>query len=73
MNNAQLRKEIGRRIMLTREILGITQKELSIKTQHQQAAISHFECGRRTPNALNIFKLCKALNCSADYLLGLKP
>ena len=51
--------------------LSLKQKELGKKIGVSDACINRWENGVRTPNAENIISLCKALNCSADYLLGL--
>ena len=50
---------------------GWTQDELGKRTGLKAAAISHFESGRRTPCMGNLIRLCRALNVSADHLLGL--
>lgn len=38
----------------------------------QPSAIAHFEAGRRKPSFDNVRALAKALDVSADYLLGSK-
>lgn len=53
------------------KVLGITQDELAKKAELHSAAISHFTSGRRTPGMTNLVKICMALNCSADELLGI--
>ena len=62
---------IGRRIQRARESHSWTQAQLAVATGLQPAAVSHFETGQRMPNARNLRKLAIALNCSADYLLGI--
>lgn len=57
-------KKIRKEKQFTQEQIG---KMLNISKVH----VSYFEKGRSQPNAEQIIKLCKALNCSADYLLGL--
>lgn len=47
------------------------QDELGALVGVTKQTISGWERGRRTPNADDLVKLCQALNCSADYLLGL--
>ena len=48
----------------------LNQSELARKAGLQPSAIAHFEAGRRKPSFANIRALAKALNTSADYLLG---
>ena len=62
---------MGQRIALSRANNGMTQAELAKAAGLQPAAVSHFETGHRLPSAANLRKLCRALDCSADYLLGL--
>ena len=47
----------------------LSQTELAKKTGLEPSAISHFECGRRSPNMENLKKLSKALNCTIDELV----
>lgn len=48
----------------------LNQSELARKAGLQPSAIPHFEAGRRKPSFANIRVLAKALNTTADYLLG---
>jgi transcriptional regulator with XRE-family HTH domain len=50
---------------------GWTQWDLSRRTGFQPAAISHWECDRRTPHVANLIVLCRVLEVSADWLMGL--
>jgi transcriptional regulator with XRE-family HTH domain len=69
-------QSIGERIKARRTALGITQAEV---VKRAAAAggdvlpmeVIHWEKGRRVPRAETIAVLAKALECSADYLLGL--
>lgn len=47
----------------------MTQATLAEKCDLTAAHISHFECGRRLPNAKNLRALSIALDASADYFL----
>lgn len=49
----------------------ISQKDLSKKTNLPQPTVSHFVNGKREPTLHSLIKLCEALRCSSDYLLGL--
>ena len=63
---------LGENIRKARKAAGVTQKELAERLQVYQKDISRWETGVRTPSAEYIIQLCKALDISADYLLGLK-
>ena len=63
---------LGENIKKARKAAGVTQKELAERLQVYQKDISRWETGVRTPSAEYIIQLCKALDISADYLLGLK-
>lgn len=62
---------IGRRLRECREAAGWTQDDVAKLTKLKPTAVSHFECGRRTPHVENLRILCIALSVSADDLLGL--
>ncbi len=64
---------IGPRIKLRREHHDLTQEALAKRCGTSLAMISQWETGYRTPSADGLRKLSKALRCSTDYLLGLKP
>ena len=49
----------------------IRQKVLSIETGITEATISAYVNGTRKPRADHIVVMCKALRCSADWLLGM--
>lgn len=48
-----------------------TQEQIGELLKVSKSNICHLENGRSMLNQEQIIKLCKALNCSADYLLGL--
>ena len=50
---------------------GITQRMLATLTGTTEVSISRWANGSRLPNTDALYKLCKALDVSADYLLGL--
>ncbi|AUH64145.1 helix-turn-helix domain-containing protein [Paracoccus zhejiangensis] len=60
----------GDRLVSAREARRLNQSELARKAGLQPAAIGHFEKGRRNPSFANIRALARALDVSADYLLG---
>lgn len=62
---------IGKRIRLARDQRGLSQTQLADRAGAVASAVSHWETGRRTPDADNLRCLCVALGVSADWLLGL--
>lgn len=71
MSNAEESDGIfAERLLSAREKRGLSQTELAALAKLQPAAIGHFEKNRRKPSFHNIRSLAKALNISADYLLG---
>lgn len=48
-----------------------TGSELARKSGVPAATISRYICGQRQPNVARLIKLSRALDVSADYLLGL--
>jgi len=66
------RMRFAARVIQRREDLGITQKTLQRKLSNiGHHMVEDWERGIYLPSYLNLKKLCKALYCSADYLLGL--
>lgn len=65
--------EFGDRLLAAREARGLNQTELAKESGLQPAAIGHFERNRRKPSFANVRALAKALEVSADYLLGRTP
>ncbi len=51
--------------------LDLRQDEVARATGLHPTQVSHYEAGEREPSVGNLIKLARALNCSADYLLGL--
>lgn len=49
----------------------ITQKELAERIGVNEVTMSRYVKGTRTPNANIIIRVCRELNVSADWLLGL--
>lgn len=72
-NNSENEREFGDRLLAAREARGLNQTELAKASGLQPAAIGHFEKNRRKPSFANVRALAKALEVSADYLLGRSP
>ena len=64
--------EIGKRITERRKKLGMTQEMLAEKGDLTPQFVSYAESGKRAMRPENVIKLAKALEVSADYLLGLE-
>lgn len=62
---------VGEKIKQLRKAQKMTQKELAEKMGLSKSTIAMYEIGKNYPN-LNIIKqLCRILNTSGDYLIGL--
>ena len=55
----------------TQKEQNLTQKQLAEKIGYTQQTIADWEAGNIRPTSDAIIALCKALEVSADYLLGL--
>lgn len=62
---------IGQRIRVTRTATGLSQAALAARIGTSQGHVSQWEDGRKTPSAKYLVRLARALNVSADWLLGL--
>lgn len=58
------------RLREAREARGLTQSELARRLGTPPSAIAHFEGERRKPSFANVRAIARALDVSADYLLG---
>ncbi|MBO5494796.1 MAG: helix-turn-helix transcriptional regulator [Eubacterium sp.] len=71
MNKAtKFTKEMGRRIAKQRKRKGYTQEQLAEIADVSPQLISTAETGTRTISSEKLFRISKALNVSADYLLS---
>jgi len=61
------------RLKKARKSRDLSQSDLAKLSRLVPSSISHFESGRREPSLTNFKKLCVALECSADELLGIVP
>lgn len=65
---------LGERLRHIRKVAGLTQKQLEAVSGVPQNTISRVEIGTvQEISTKTLAGLAKALNVSADYLLGLKP
>lgn len=56
-------------IRMVREQRKLSQKELAQRLGVSPAAISHWETGRRIPDANDLVAMAKALGCKVDDLI----
>ena len=59
------------RLILSREAHGMSRADLAAATGIGLASLGFYERGERDPGSENVEKICRCLNVSADYLLGL--
>lgn len=49
----------------------LKQKEIAVQCDIHPSCITQYKKGESEPTLKTLYDLCKVLNCSADYLLGL--
>lgn len=59
------------RLKNLRKEMGITQKELSIKTGISLSSVKQYELGKRIPEMWYLYTLAEFFNVPKDYILGL--
>lgn len=62
---------MGAKIKATRKKLRLTQEELADAAGISASFMGHIERGSRIASIDTLFSLCRALDVSADYLIGL--
>lgn len=63
---------LHRRLKRALTAKGISQRELGRRIGATQASVSHYVKGKRLPGTVVLYKICRELDVSADWLLGLK-
>lgn len=63
--------EMGERIKEIRKEKNKSQEQIAKQLGIKQQQYSRYETGKRKLNAEQLITICKYLNISADYLLGL--
>ena len=66
-----LREIVGERIVILRRRKGLTQPELAHQTGMGISTLNRIEKGHQSMAMEKVVALARALNTSADYLLGL--
>ena len=62
----------GERLRECRAEKGLTQAQLAARLSVTQSTVGKYERGALQPNLEMLVQLCKVLEVSADYLLGLE-
>jgi transcriptional regulator with XRE-family HTH domain len=62
---------LGKRVRIRRMVLELTQEGLAEKIGVSTSFIGHIERGSRKLSVETLYALCKALDTSADFLLGI--
>lgn len=62
---------LGKRVKIRRNILCLTQEQLAERINVCTSFVGHIERGTRTVSVETLYNLCKVLDTSADFLLGL--
>lgn len=63
---------LGKRVKIRRNILDITQSSLAETIGVSTSFIGHIERGTRKLSVETLYDLCKALDTTADFLLGIE-
>lgn len=72
MSTTQIPKlDMGRRLRLARQNIGLTQKDLADRVGIGSRNYSKYESGWTFPPPHVLARLCESLDVSSDYLLGL--
>lgn len=72
-NNSSIKQfqEFGERLDYVMSVRSISNNALAEMLFCSPSTISGYRTGRRSPNVSTQKEICRALNVSADYLLGL--
>ena len=73
MSTDPLEPSFADRLRTAREARGLSQSDLARRLGTPPSAIAHFEGDRRKPSFANVRAIARALEVSADYLLGRAP
>ena len=62
---------VGEKIKFLRKQKNLTQGELAKELGVSKSTVAMYEIGRNFPNVEMLHKLCRTLNTTGDYLIGL--
>ena len=65
-----LDNNVPKRLKLLIDNLGLSQKELSVKSDLTECAISKYMSGERIPTAGSLIKIANATRISPNWILG---
>lgn len=65
-------EEFSKRLRETIKNSGLTQSELAKMINMSQGVVNNYCTGKREPSLIVLKEICRVLNESSDYLLGLK-
>lgn len=68
----QRRTAFTRRLRGKRQALELSQEELGKRVGVNKQAVCNWEAGRREPDLERLILLCKVLDCTSDWLLGIE-
>ena len=69
MGDTEFLKEMGKRIMVRRKSLRMTQEELAEELGVSTQMISNLELGKKAIRPENLAKVCSVLNLRAEFIL----
>lgn len=67
MNQAEMNREIGRRLKSVREYRMLTQRQVAKTLNFQQQVVSQYEQGKRNISIGLLMKFCEILNVPLGY------
>lgn len=69
----KIKDVLALRLIQRRKKLNLTQLQVAGRAGISTVYLAHLEHARRTPQSRLLNRLCNALSCSSDYLLGRSP
>lgn len=63
---------LGKRVRICRINMKLSQERLAEYADVSISFIGHIERGTRIPSVETVYKLCKVLGVSADFLMGIE-
>jgi len=70
MNDEDLKRQIGRNIVICRKRMALTQAGLAEKLNYSDKAVSKWERGESMPDVLTLMQLAEVLGVTVDFLLS---
>lgn len=73
MDEAEILRELGRRIRAQRKLIGLTQEELALVAEVDRSYFGGIERGERNVTFTVLCRLCVALRCDVGSITGDLP